>query len=124
MTELGLPKKTLLLLDNAAGHPPTDELLTKYLPPNYTPLLQLMDQHVIQNIKFHYRKSLLLSIVASDLTNISDFLKIVNLQDVVFSLNDAWFTVNAELINKTWIPYTTIPFFRRKRRSAGKGERY
>jgi hypothetical protein len=70
MRELNLPPKALLCLDNA---PDENQLRTKdnniqtlFLPPNCTPLIQPMDQHVIQNIKMHYRKSLLLNVITGE----------------------------------------------------------
>ncbi|XP_068232114.1 tigger transposable element-derived protein 1-like [Palaemon carinicauda] len=65
--EKNLPLKCLLVLDNAPGHPPgleediLDEFMfikALYLPPNTTPLLQLMDQQVISNFKKLYTKHL------------------------------------------------------------------
>lgn len=108
MKELNLPPKALLILDNAPGHPDKEELTsadkqiqTLFLPPNCTPLLQPMDQHVIQNIKLRYRKSLLTAIVADELP-ISQCLKKLDLKMVVFSLRDAWCSVPSKLIQKSW----------------------
>uniref|UniRef100_A0A5S6QLW1 DDE-1 domain-containing protein n=1 Tax=Trichuris muris TaxID=70415 RepID=A0A5S6QLW1_TRIMR len=63
---IGKTGKVLLLVDNTPAHPSVqqldevDELVTiKFLPPNVTPLIQPMDQGVIQTSKRHYRKQLL-----------------------------------------------------------------
>jgi hypothetical protein len=108
MSELKLPKKALLVLDNAPGHPSEDELLsddgqitTMFLPPNCTPILQPMDQNVIQAIKLHYRKTLLLQVVSAE-NDISETLKKLNLKDVVYSLEEAWQSVSVNLITKSW----------------------
>lgn len=63
MRELGLPPRAILILDNAPGHPvelssEDKQISVMFLPPNCTPLIQPMDQHVIQAIKLHYRKNL------------------------------------------------------------------
>ncbi|XP_007424618.1 tigger transposable element-derived protein 1-like [Python bivittatus] len=67
LLEKNLPLKALLVMDNAPAHPPglEDDLLeefkfikVKFLPPNITPMLQLMDQQVISNFKKLYTKAL------------------------------------------------------------------
>lgn len=79
MKELNLPPKAVLILDNAPGHPEKlvsddSQISVMFLPPNCTPLIQPMDQHVIQAIKLHYRKNLLKKIVETS-GNISEELK-------------------------------------------------
>lgn len=59
-----LPQKALLVLDNAPGHGPNDVLMSKdgriktlFMLPNCTPpLLQPMDQNVIEIVKNRYKK--------------------------------------------------------------------
>lgn len=58
LKDKNLPQKALLVLDNALGHCPNDELSssdgsvqTIFMPLNCTPLLQPMDQNVIQITK-------------------------------------------------------------------------
>lgn len=108
LKELNLPPKALLLLDNAPGHPvdlksDDNQICVMYLPPNCTPLIQPMDQHVIQAVKLFYRKDLLKKIVASE-TDIPTMLKSINLKNVVFSLHEAWYQVHLDLIKKSWKP--------------------
>jgi hypothetical protein len=62
----GLPEKAVLLLDNAPSHPNESflksedgKICVKYLPPNVTALIQLMDESVISDMKHHYRSNLL-----------------------------------------------------------------
>lgn len=108
LKEINLPPKALLLLDNAPSHPPEIELRSRdglitvlYLPPNCTPLLQPIDQHVIQAIKMHYRKHLLFRLV-SDENDPSESLKTFNLKDVIYSLHTSWQSVSCNLIEKSW----------------------
>jgi hypothetical protein len=61
---LDLPKKAVLLLNNAPSHPnegilksEDENIFVKYLPPNVTALIQPMDQGVIQNTKTLHRKN-------------------------------------------------------------------
>ncbi|XP_014778247.1 tigger transposable element-derived protein 1-like [Octopus bimaculoides] len=67
LQENNLPLQALLVLDNAPAHPPNleDDILegfkfikVLYLPPNTTPILQLMDQQVISNFKKLFTKDL------------------------------------------------------------------
>lgn len=67
LTMKNLPKKVLLLVDNAPGHPKNiqEELNNEFnfikfvfLPPNTTSLIQPMDQMVISNFKKTYLKLL------------------------------------------------------------------
>ncbi len=62
LEEKGLPKKAILLLDNAPSHPDVESLCSSdgeiscvYLPPNTTSLIQPMDQGVLENIKRLYK---------------------------------------------------------------------
>ncbi|GFW24404.1 jerky protein homolog-like [Trichonephila clavipes] len=57
--ENDLPQRAILLIDNAPSHPGTEELSSGeikaiFLPPNVTPLLQPMDQGVLQKLKQIY----------------------------------------------------------------------
>lgn len=109
MKELNLSAKAVLLLDNAPGHPQNlcsedKQIFAIFLPPNVTPLIQPMDQNVIQAVKLHYRKNLLKKIVASETLDISAEIKKINLKDVVHNLHSAWQNVKEELIKKSWNP--------------------
>lgn len=106
LREINLPQKAILILDNAPGHPENlvsddNQIWVMYMPPNCTPLIQPMDQHVIQAVKLFYRKQLLKKIVNSQI-DIPTTLKNINLKDVVFTLDEAWQKVSNELIKKSW----------------------
>lgn len=103
-----LPQKALLLLDNCPGHPDEEELNSKdsfvrvmFLPPNVTPLIQPMDQNVIQSVKMHYKKSLLYNVLSKDQSVIKS-LKDINLKDVVYSLANAWVNLGEKVIICSW----------------------
>lgn len=109
LKQKGLPQKALLLLDNAPSHPPAENLvsddgkiLTVYMPPNVTALIQPMDQNVIRLTKLFYRRSLLSTIVASDSNDISAVIKNLSLKDAVTHLTLAWMNVKEEIIAKCW----------------------
>lgn len=103
-----LPIKALLVLDNAPGHGPNDVLASRdgniksmFLPPNCTPLLQPMDQNIIQMVKTQYKKKILLNAIGRE-HDISQALKELNLKDVVFGVAEAWDSVPARAIKSSW----------------------
>lgn len=104
----GLPNKALLFIDNAASHP-SDAVLVKddikaiFLPPNVTSILQPMDQGVLQNIKLHYRKMLLRTLIEEEEdSSVRDRLKKVTIRDVIYWAAEAWEKCNKTLIQKSW----------------------
>lgn len=107
LKEQKLPQKALLILDNCPGHPDENELNSAdnirvmFLPPNVTPLLQPMDQNVIQAIKMQYKKSLLYNVLSKDESVIKS-LKEINLKDVVYSLANAWNNLDKKVIICSW----------------------
>jgi len=82
-------RKILLFLDNCSAHPKIklDNIELKFLPPNTTAASQPMDQGIIQNLKFHYRKRLLRRRIAA-IDSGREFT--LNLLDAVFLLRQAW----------------------------------
>ena len=87
--------KALLLLDNIPSHPDASSLISKdgnikalFLPPNTTPLLQPMDQGVLEALKRWYRKALLQKLLLEDENgrSIVEFVKQINMKDVVYML--------------------------------------
>lgn len=108
MKRSNLPEKALLILDNAPDRPNERDLRSSdgkiqvmFLPPNCTPLLQPMDQNVIQKVRFLYRNKLLLHIISKG-GDIKQCLQEFNLKDVVFSLAHAWSSVSPTLIQTSW----------------------
>ncbi|XP_071574415.1 jerky protein homolog-like [Temnothorax nylanderi] len=64
----GLPRKAILLLDNAPPHPNDSNLrsgniIVNFFPQNVTAIGQPMDQGVLETLKRHYRRFLLQSIL-------------------------------------------------------------
>ncbi|XP_050306325.1 jerky protein homolog-like [Anthonomus grandis grandis] len=83
-----LPVKAMLLLDNAASHPPAEQLssddgfiFTVYMPPN--------------------RKNLLSQIIGTN-QDIGDALKHISLKDAILNLVLAWRNLRPEVIEKCW----------------------
>ena len=74
------------------------------MPPNTTSVLQLMDQSVLENIKKHYKRDLLLRLLDegdSD-CNIAEFRKTLNIKDAVLMTAKSWNEVEQQTIAKSW----------------------
>lgn len=72
-----------------------------FLPPNVTPILQPMDQNVIQTIKMYYKKALLYKVLSKE-SSVIQSLKETNLKDVVFDLSNAWENLSEKTIICSW----------------------
>lgn len=117
LVERNLPKKAILLIDNAPSHPPADELsvITDdgtisviFLPPNVTPLIQPMDQGIIRLIKLHYRNRLLTKLIADKINDIVISLKKVGILDAVSLLSLSWQNLSEDNIKKCWKKVFTV----------------
>lgn len=104
-----LPRKAVLLLDNAPTHPDPDELRdgdikAMFLPPNVTAICQPMDQGVLETLKRNYRRKLLSTVIQEieDGQNLIKKLKSINLKDVAYWVARAWADVGAQTIAKSW----------------------
>lgn len=104
-----LPKKAILVVDNAACHPQNGELqsddgliTTFSLPPNCTALIQPLDQNIMQIIKLNYKKSLLADLISTEGTDLNAKLKSYNLKKAVCNLAHAWEKVPSTSIQKSW----------------------
>jgi hypothetical protein len=103
--------KILLLLDNAPGHfkeidsdliDPAGRVLVRYLPKNTTSRIQPMDQHVIANVKYHYKESFMAFLLDDIYWDIESALKQITLKEVFRWLISAWSKVPQSLIQKSW----------------------
>ena len=75
-----------------------------YLPANTTALVQPMDQGVLESFKRRYRKSLLQRLLLEDEENrsIIDFVKLINIMDVVYMVAAAWDDLPSLTLAKSW----------------------
>lgn len=85
-------RNILLFVDNCPAHPKDVEDKLKniklaYFPPNMTSLLQPMDQGIIQNLKQHYRKRIVLKVLANMEEGVSTT---VTLLDAIRKLSKTW----------------------------------
>ena len=104
----GLPEKAILLLDNAPSHPneavlqsADGKIITRYLPPNVTALIQPMDQGVISAMKRLYRGRLLQKLVEEG-NDLKTFSKTVTLLDAIYEVAHAWDSIKPTTISKSW----------------------
>lgn len=104
-----LPRKALLILDNAPSHPDANELVsdgirTIFLPPNVTPLIQPLDQGVLETLKRNYKKRLLRNLLEKleDGLSVTNALKLITLKDVVYWVSEAWDNVREDTIRRSW----------------------
>uniref|UniRef100_H3AS01 HTH CENPB-type domain-containing protein n=1 Tax=Latimeria chalumnae TaxID=7897 RepID=H3AS01_LATCH len=102
----GLPKKAVLLLDNAPAHPNENvlrsndgKIFVKYLLPNVTALIQPMDQGVIATMKRHYRAGILQKHEGNDLKT---FWKKLTVLDAIYEVSRAWNMVKPVTISRSW----------------------
>ncbi|XP_049306022.1 jerky protein homolog-like [Bactrocera dorsalis] len=105
----GLPKKALLVLDNAPCYLKDNEMKSDdgmitvmCLPPNCTAILQPMDQNVINLTKVYYKKSLLEHLIGNKTTHLEEKIKEFNLRHAICLLASSWEKVSATSIRKCW----------------------
>lgn len=102
-----LSPRAILLIDNAPSHPSTEdlcdgEIVAKFLPPNVTPLLQPMDQGVLQTLKLIYRKQFLRMLIQDDSIPLVEKIKKTNVKDVVYWAAEAWQNISENTLRKSW----------------------
>ena len=101
----GLPRKAVLVIDNAPSHPSNLEdgdIKVCFFPPNVTSISQPMDQGVLECLKRRYRHKLLSCILSDDNINLLEKLKQVDMLDVVRWIANAWSEVQPITIVKSW----------------------
>ena len=106
---MGLQPKALLLLDNCSAHPDESQIVSdegiivsKFLPPNVTSLIQPMDQGVLESMKRRYRASLLRELLLSQDKNIVTFLKEINMINFIERIATAWDEISPQTIRRSW----------------------
>ncbi|XP_023237333.1 jerky protein homolog-like, partial [Centruroides sculpturatus] len=92
----------LLLIDNAPSH--LGKFKVVYLPPNVIPILQPMDQGVIESFKRYYRKALLRMIIIGEKCEktIQQVYAEINLKDTMYMAAETWATVKDSTLATAW----------------------
>ena len=105
---IGMPEdsKFILLLDNCTAHSrefdlPPGNISVLYLPPNVTPLVQPMDQGVIQNMKLYYRRVFLRKHTNHEGT-LKDFQRTYTIRDAVFNVACPWNSMKGKTVRQVW----------------------
>ena len=75
-----------------------------YLPPNTTTILQPMDQGVLESMKRRYKKAMLQKLLLEDEEgrSVVEFVKNINIKDVVYMLAAAWDDIPSTTLLKSW----------------------
>lgn len=104
-----LPLRAVLLLDNAPSHPAEHELKkgnikAMFLPPHVTPLIQPMDQGVIEWVKRRYRKKYVGSLLDKTEGGCSllEAMKMLNIKDAIYTAASAWDEIKETTLQKSW----------------------
>ncbi|KAL4126732.1 hypothetical protein QTP88_010941 [Uroleucon formosanum] len=108
--EKGIPKRAVLLLDNAPSHPsestlktPDGKIIVYYLPPNVTSIIQPMDQGVISCLKRRYKMIFLRYLLQEDcFDSMKELLKTWTIKDAIFAVCNAWENVPAITLRLSW----------------------
>nr|XP_061806456.1 tigger transposable element-derived protein 1-like [Nerophis lumbriciformis] len=127
LVEKNLPLKALLVLDAALAQPTSlgedwctdqDFIAVKFLPPNTTPLLQPMDQHLISNFKKLYTKALFqqcFEVTMETNLTLREFWKDhFNILHCLTVLEKAWDQVTKSTVQSSWRklwPASMVPRF-------------
>ncbi|XP_046686190.1 jerky protein homolog-like [Homalodisca vitripennis] len=104
-----LPRKAILLMDNAPSHPDASELVSGdikavFSPPNVTSLIQPLDQGVLEAMKRHYRRRLLQVLLTwlDEGITVTAALKKITVKDVSYWIVSAWDDVRVSTLQKSW----------------------
>lgn len=108
MNTNNLSEKALLVLDEAPGYPEEYFLNSNdgmvqvmFLPAEYSHMIQPMDQTLMEIIKIHYKKKLILDVVSKG-GDVKMNLKNLNLIDALSSLADTWNSLPTNIIGSSW----------------------
>ncbi|XP_060616128.2 jerky protein homolog-like isoform X3 [Anolis sagrei] len=109
LKEKDLPRKAVLLLDNAPTHPDAEELQDGdikaiFLPPNVTAICQPMKQGILVTLKRNYRRNLLSTMIdeIKGGQDIIEKLKRISVKEVAYWVARAWTDVRAPTIARAW----------------------
>lgn len=110
--ENNLNGKAILLVDNFSAHftnggdalkSDDGNIVVMYLPPNVTPLIQPMDQHIIKMIQSNYKCRLALRIINElDRADFSTVLKNYTIRNALDLLDRSWQRVTALNLSNSW----------------------
>jgi hypothetical protein len=93
-------QKILLFVDNARSHVDLNlfNFAVRFLPPNLTSEVQLLDKGIIQSMKLQYRKQMMWALInaAGKCNSVAEFTRSVTVLDAVRWVHGAWGNVSPE----------------------------
>lgn len=106
----GIPFKILLVLGNAASHPPRTEVLSDhfricFIPPNTTSSLQPCNQGIIETFKSYYLRTTVKHLVQEanqENVPVHDCWKAFNINDAIGFIKSAWEEIPRSCLNGVW----------------------
>lgn len=106
----GLPRKAILLLDNAPSHPnesilSSGNITVNFFPSNVTSIGQPMDQGVLETFKRNYRRFLLQEVLEKSTagSTIKECLLAINMKSVIYWSAQAWDAVRKLTLERSWV---------------------
>ena len=113
LEQMGIEQKAVLIVDNCSANPGVEELtsadgkvVTKFLPPKVTAILQPMDQGVLVQVKKKYQRKILRNLLLQDKQeerfSVRQFLSTINVMTVIELIAQAWDKVTPETLRKSW----------------------
>ncbi|XP_029040190.1 jerky protein homolog-like isoform X1 [Osmia bicornis bicornis] len=112
----GLPEKAILLLDNDKSHPSlnmltVDGIRAIFFPSYVTPLIQPLDQGVINVIKRRYKAKFLKYLInaQADGMNYSRAISSFNIKNAIDLIGDAWDEISEKTISNSWKKLLNMP---------------
>ena len=120
LEQMGIEQKAVLIVDNCSAHPGVEELtsadgkiVTKFLPPNVTAILQPMDQGVLVQVKKKYQRKIFRNLLLQDEQEegflVRKFLSTINVKTVIELIAQAWDEVTPETLRKSWRKILFVP---------------
>lgn len=109
LRENNLPKKALLVMDNAPCHP-VDKLealdgniIAIFLPANTSCLFQPMDQGVIVSMKRRYKKLFMQNLIfCENEVQVEDFWKQYTIKDPIYNIAVSWQDIPEKTLKLSW----------------------
>ena len=108
----------ILLVDNFPGHPSKlwssdGNFVVLFLPPNTTPILQPVDQHLVASTKKKYRALLLPqmldAVLEDESTTFHDIIQQIQFHDFGVTVTQAWSNLTCEEMVSAWRPLLSNP---------------
>ncbi|XP_033329939.2 uncharacterized protein LOC117222387 isoform X3 [Megalopta genalis] len=112
----GLPEEAIILLDNTKSHSLTDVLTVDGIraisfPPNVIPIIQPLDQGIIEAIKRRYKAKLLTFVINAQADGIeyNEAINSFDIKHAIDLISESWDDITEETISNCWKPLLNMP---------------